>query len=293
MTVHLRNIDIIAHRGASAYAPENILSSFYLAAALGADWFELDCTLTRDDALLVIHDDKVDRTTNGKGRVSDLTLAELKHLDAGQWKGEQFKGECLPTLEEALILAKERHIGIYIEIKNSADDGALISHLAVLREEQPGYTRRAAADFLEGSGSRNVLLAQKVLHAVATHKMQHHVVIQSFSPVICLYLLEHAPAATRIEFLVARDKESVRWNQSLELADWMRPHGINPNHEAVDPGLIQQIHANNQRIAVWTVDEPADMHRLAEWGVDSIITNKPDICLDVLTTLGCRKSGNS
>ena len=118
--------------------------------------------------------------------------------------------------------------------------------------------------------------------------MQHHVVIQSFSPVICTYLLEHAPASMRIEFLVAKDKESVRWNQSLELARWMQPHGVNPNLEAVDLALIDQFHANNQRIAVWTVDEPSVMRRIAEWGVDAIITNKPDVCLDILTDLGRR-----
>ena len=293
MTGKMRKIDIIAHRGASAYAPENTLSAFYLAAALGADWFELDCTLTRDDALLVIHDDTVDRTTNGKGRVSDLMLAELKCLDAGTWKGEQFSGERLPTLEEALAVAKERSIGVFIEIKNSADDKTLMNHLATLREEQPTYTRRAAADLIKGSGSRNVLLAQKVLHAVKAQKMQHRVVIQSFSPVICIYLLEHAPASLRIEFLIAKDKDPSRWNQILELTHWLHPHGVNPNLEAVDPALIKQFHAHDQRIAVWTVDEPSDMRRIAEWGVDAIITNKPDVCLDVLADLGYRKPQDS
>ena len=289
MNDHKHAMDIIAHRGASAYAPENTTSAFYLAAALGADWFELDCTLTRDDAVLVIHDDSVDRTTNGKGRVAELTLAEIRDLDAGLWKGEQFAGERLPTLDDALALAKERHIGVYIEIKNSADDTILLSHFNTLRTEQPGYTRYAAAEFFGKSGSRNILLTRKVLHAIEAQQMQSHVVIQSFSPVVCIYLLEKAPTSIRVEFLVGKGKNLEQWEACLELAEWMRPYGVNPNLEAVNQDLINRFHAANQRMAVWTVDKEADMRRMAEWGVDALITNKPDICLDVLKELGHRK----
>ena len=117
-------IDVIAHRGASAIAPENTLAAFRLAHELKADWFELDCTLTKDEEIICIHDDSVDRTTNGKGKVKDLTLSELKKLDAGSWKSADYAGERLPTLGETFDMAKG-NIGVYIEIKNSSSDGEL------------------------------------------------------------------------------------------------------------------------------------------------------------------------
>ena len=115
---------VIAHRGASAYAPENTLAAFQLASDMKADWFELDCTLTKDGEVIVIHDDTVDRTTPAEGRVADLTLAELKTLDAGTWRDPEFADERLPTLGESLDFAKGK-IGVYIEIKDSDDDSAL------------------------------------------------------------------------------------------------------------------------------------------------------------------------
>ena len=101
-------VDVIAHRGASAYAPENTLAAFELAVEQQADWFELDCTLSKDDEVIVIHDSDVDRTTDGVGNVCDLTLVELKALDAGAWFDGKFAGEPLPTLGETLDLAKDR-----------------------------------------------------------------------------------------------------------------------------------------------------------------------------------------
>jgi glycerophosphoryl diester phosphodiesterase len=90
---------VIAHRGASGHAPENTLASFRRAVSLGATFIETDLQLTRDTRFVAIHDDTVDRTTNGKGRVHDLTLTELRRLDAGSWFGSEFTGERVPTLE--------------------------------------------------------------------------------------------------------------------------------------------------------------------------------------------------
>ncbi|CAG0947487.1 partial Glycerophosphodiester phosphodiesterase, partial [Anaerolineae bacterium] len=93
---------IIGHRGGSAYTPENTLSAFNHALELGADGIELDVTLTKDNVPVVIHDDKVDRTTNGHGLVKDLMLDQIKQLDAGSWFNEKFRGEKIPTLAEVL-----------------------------------------------------------------------------------------------------------------------------------------------------------------------------------------------
>src|SRR5688500_16528220 len=98
---------VIAHRGASSYAPENTLAAFDLAIEMGARHLELDVHLTRDDHVVVIHDDTVDRTTGGVGPVAEQTLAELKSLDAGSWFGEKFAGQRIPTFAEVL----ERYAG--------------------------------------------------------------------------------------------------------------------------------------------------------------------------------------
>ncbi|MGB9604791.1 MAG: glycerophosphodiester phosphodiesterase [Bryobacteraceae bacterium] len=97
---------VVAHRGALRYAPENTLAAFRKAIELGADLIEFDVRETRDGHLVVMHDDTVDRTTDGKDRVSALTLEQIKKLDAGSWFGAQFKGERVPTLDEALETIK-------------------------------------------------------------------------------------------------------------------------------------------------------------------------------------------
>src|SRR5438552_3727229 len=105
------------HRGNAAEFPENTLAAFTSALDLGVDVIECDVHLSADGALPVIHDHLLNRTTNGSGLVRDLTLAELKHLDAGSWRGAAFAGERIPALEEVLALARDR-AGVAIEIKN-------------------------------------------------------------------------------------------------------------------------------------------------------------------------------
>ncbi len=109
----------IAHRGDSGNFPENTIAAFRAAADAGADICELDVQATRDGAVVVIHDDSVDRTTNGTGAVAALTLAELKRLDAGSWMGERFARERVPTLEEVFAAVGTR-LGLNIEIKEGA-----------------------------------------------------------------------------------------------------------------------------------------------------------------------------
>jgi glycerophosphoryl diester phosphodiesterase len=107
---------IIAHRGASSYAPENTMAAFDLALQMGASHLELDVHLTHDDHLVVIHDDTVDRTTNGTGAVASQTLAALQTLDAGAWFGEAFAGARIPTLADVLTCYQGR-AHLHIELK--------------------------------------------------------------------------------------------------------------------------------------------------------------------------------
>src|SRR5512145_3196062 len=109
---------IFAHRGASAHAPENTLAAFELAIAQNADALELDVKLSADGHAVVIHDTTVDRTTGSEGRVKDLSLAELRSLDAGTFFSEKYSGERIPTMEEVFESVGKR-ILINVELTNS------------------------------------------------------------------------------------------------------------------------------------------------------------------------------
>ncbi|MBI3894013.1 MAG: glycerophosphodiester phosphodiesterase, partial [Candidatus Wallbacteria bacterium] len=108
---------VIAHRGYSAVYPENTMRSFREAIAAGADAIEMDVQTTADGRLVVLHDDVLDRTSDGKGPVGALTLEQVKRLDAGRWKGARFAGERIPTLDEVLELSRGTGVGLVVEAK--------------------------------------------------------------------------------------------------------------------------------------------------------------------------------
>lgn len=278
-------IDVIAHRGASAYAPENTLAAFRLASEMRADWFELDCTLTKDGQVIVIHDDDTERTTGAPGKVARLTLAQLKALDAGAWMDPRFAGEPLPTLAEALDLARQLNIGVYVEIKDSAADHAVMRRILEYADGIDTLSprqRRQVLKMIRDSRSRNYELTTKVIDLIRERRMKHQAVIQSFSPIVCAVALAQAPEI-RTELLAAKDeKKPEQWPLALRWEQLLGAAGFNLHVDSVDSALIQNLHRHGKTIAVWTVDDKANMTRLANWGVDAIITNKPDLCLRVL-----------
>lgn len=282
-----RAIEVIAHRGASAYAPENTLISFKRAATLGADWFELDCTLSKDDEIIVIHDDTIDRTTDYSGRVRDLTLKQLKRYDAGSWFDSQFGGERIPTLDESLDLVN-RHIGVYIEIKSSDDDRDLEGRLLKLAQDRDGLLPEHGDEviaLIESSNTRNLALTRKVIQAVRDRRLRKRVVIQSFSPIVCAIALIEAPEL-RTEMLAYDQKDDLRiWARYGQWAEWLNPKGFNISADRVTEELVREMHEAGRTVAVWTVNEESEMRAFARMGVDAIITNYPDICIEVLTRL--------
>src|SRR5437773_1710824 len=125
---------VIGHRGASGHAPENTLAAFRKAVAFGATFIETELQLSRDAHFVAIHDETVNRTTNGRGSVQYLTLAELRQLDAGSWFGSEFAGERIPTLEEILQFSKKNDVVFYLEMKPSGSWGGEHAVIAALRE---------------------------------------------------------------------------------------------------------------------------------------------------------------
>lgn len=230
---------VLAHRGASAYAPENTLAAFNLAFELGADGVELDVSLTRDGIPVVIHDDTVDRTTNGRGAVNQFTLAELQRLDASN-RMEKYRGEKIPTLEEALRAVGKRGL-VNIEIKSTGlkTDGIEMAVLAAI----------------ENTGASRVLISS--FNPLALRRM---FLLDPRLPRGLLY-------APRLPIFLRR-----AWLRPL-----VRPAALHPHFSMVTRDLVAWAHQRGYQVNTWTVDEPDVARRLIEWGVDGIITNKPDV----------------
>lgn len=236
---------ILAHRGASTQAPENTLAAFELALKHGAHGVELDAKLSADGEVVVLHDDSVDRTTNGQGRVSHLNLTALRELDAGSFFSEQFSGEKIPTLAEVFETIGTRAI-INVELTNykTPRDG----------------------------------LADRVCELVRRHRLEESVLFSSFFPSNLKRtrsLLPDTPCG-----LLALGG----W-----LGWWSRSFGFNfGDFQALHPGLrdttpqqVARVHRLNRLINVWTVNNPEDMRRLIDWGVDGIITDSPQLAMKI------------
>ncbi len=229
----------IAHRGASAVAPENTLAAFHKALELGADGIELDVRLCADGTPVVIHNPSVDATTDGSGSVAQMTLRELKQLDAGAWFAPAFAGERIPTLEETLAAVGGRLL-VNIELKGKAILGRRLV--------------RATVDLIE-----RYCLAERVLVSSFNPLLLHRV--QRIAPKIAtglLYLWAFLPGvAQRVAPQPYTALHPSVGILTQDHRDWIRRHPY--------------------RIHVWTVDEPTEMRRLIEWGVGGIITNTPDV----------------
>jgi glycerophosphoryl diester phosphodiesterase len=232
----------LAHRGASAYAPENTLAAFRLAADMGADGIELDAKLSRDGAMVVMHDATVDRTTNGSGRVSDLTLAQLQRLDAGSKFGAQFAGERIPTLDEVIDAVGDRLL-INVELTN--------------------YTSR-------GDG-----LELRVVELIERRGLVERMMVSSFNPFALRNVKRAAPHVV-CGLLYAPDMPIyLRRAWLAPLVPGLEAH--HPRHSMIDAALVRRAHSRGQKVNTWTVNDAADMRRMIDVRVDAIMTDRPDV----------------
>ncbi|ACT06940.1 glycerophosphoryl diester phosphodiesterase [Dickeya chrysanthemi Ech1591] len=153
---------LIAHRGAPSLAPENTLIAMHKAAQRGATWLEVDVKLTRDCQPVIIHDDRVDRTTNGRGLVAGLTLAEIRRLEARAQYGEAFAGVTIPTLQELITCVLELDMGLQLELKPTAGDDVETAEvaLAVLKSMWPANRERL---FLSSFSVRSIQAAARLM----------------------------------------------------------------------------------------------------------------------------------
>lgn len=230
---------ILAHRGASQDAPENTLAAFRLALEQGADGWELDVHRSRDGHLVVCHDERVDRTTDGSGAIGTMSLAELKRLDAGSWFDRRFAGERIPTLDEVWTLAEE---------------AGGISLLNV--ELKLGF---AAYPGIE----------EQLAEWIETRGLTDRVIVSSFNHFSLLRLREIAPTIrTGILYMAA-------WVEPWVGALRVGARSLHPYHPTLVPPLVEAAQAQGLEVYPFTVDEPARMRELLAMGVNGLITNRP------------------
>ena len=238
---------LIGHRGAADLAPENTEASFRRAAALGAPWVEFDVHLSADGVPVVIHDDTVDRTTDGTGAVAALTLAEIRRLDAGTWFGAEFRGARIPTLEETIALLDELKLGAVVEIKPSPGQEAATAEATVAM-----LARRWPA------------------HLPAP-------MVSSFERAALARAQEVAPAIARA-FTVG--KLPPDWHRE---ADRLGASAIHADHRRIDRGAVIAVRQAGLPLFAYTVNDPARARELYEWGVASLFTNRPDLLVPAAT----------
>jgi glycerophosphoryl diester phosphodiesterase len=244
---------VIAHRGFSGVAPENTLAAIRKAIDVGADMAEIDVLLSRDGHVVVLHDETVDRTTDGKGPVAALDLEEIRKLDAGSWFAKEFAGEKLPTLAEVLDLVRGR-ILLNVEIKTEA-----------------------VTPEIEGG------IADRVLRLIAEREMGDQVMLSSFDPE-ALRQARQLDASIRTASLY--DKDLQRGRSPLEIMSAVGSNGFNLSARQLSAEILRACHAQGRPVAVYTVDDKAKMKRLIARGVDAIFTNRPDRMLELLAADG-------
>jgi len=253
-------VTIIAHRGASAYYPENTQHALTGAIALGADMVEFDVQLTADKEVVVFHDETLSRCTNGKGKISDYTLAQLKKLDAGSWFDKTFRNTRILTLAEALDICKEK-IAVNIEIKAEAVNKT----------------------FFGG-------IEEKCLKAVDLAGMTPHVVFSSFEPRAIMHLKEidrNVPVAVLFE------KKHYGGQLPSQIVKGLGADAFNCSLSELNQKRREDIKAHDVPVHVYTVDSPRRMLLLLQWGVNGIFTNKPDVLKKVIEEFRERKNQRS
>jgi len=227
---------IIAHRGASIEAPENTIAAFRIAQVRGVNWIECDVTLSADDQCVLIHDDTLDRTTNGTGPIHQQDLNTLRTLDAGAWFSDIYKGERIPTLNETLDTLAALYMGVNLEIKPSGCDAMVLA-------------RKVAATI----GNRRdvpILLSSFDPQVVA--------IMAELCPGLdCGWLVEDVPADWKAQYTA------------------LKAAALHVDQEQLTAEKCAEITGENVPLICYTVNDPDRARTLLSWGVRAIITDNP------------------
>lgn len=228
---------IIAHRGYSAAAPENTLAAVDAARMIGADWIEVDLHVSADGTPIVIHDQSVDRTTDGSGQVARLDDDALSRLDAGSWAGPGFAGQRLPKLDTLLTDVSTKGGRLLLELKG---------------EWSPGAVASVAGSIIDAG-------------------MADRILVQSFAPGTLAHLRDIAPMVERCLL------RTVPREEDMAVVEELQAIAYNPSVRGffLRRAVVDQFLDSGCGVFVWTVDDPSSWEKLLGAGVQGIITNRP------------------
>ena len=245
---------VIAHRGASGYAPENTLASFSKAIEMNADILELDVHLTSDDSVMVMHDYNVKRTTNGKGEIESMSFDEIRKLDAGSWFDAKYKDEKVPTLNEVLALVNGRK-KVLIELKWPAK--------GIYKD-----------------------LVERVIQVIHQYHAESWVILQSFETIYLKQLSEVAPNLIQQQLLFGKSGLlPIYFDRTIQFGKF-RPQkkaaSVNIFYIYITPSLIKDMHKMGKQVYGFAPSKESDMCKLIHMEIDGMITNYPDRALKIL-----------
>jgi len=236
---------IFAHRGFSSIAPENTLAAFQKAVEIDADGIELDVQLSADGEIMVIHDTKLERTTNGIGKVSNHPLSSLKALDAGSWFSNEYKDVSIPTLGEVFSLIPKEML-INVELKSDPDQVKT--------------------------------LPEKVVSLIKENKNQQQILISSFNHEMLREIQKHL-SGIMIGLLA---QPSLLGFKTRNISSKQIQHdALHPYFRDVNSGLIKRYNNKGRRIHTYTVNKEEQMRKLFKMGVHGIFTDHPDRAIEV------------
>jgi glycerophosphoryl diester phosphodiesterase len=250
-----KDIVDVAHRGASGYAPEHTIPSYKMGEMMHGDYIEIDLQMTKDGKLIAMHDETLDRTTNGTGQVKDYTLEQIKKLDAGSWFNEKYPqyanphyvGLQVPTLEE-IFRKFGKNAQYYIETKSP--------------EVYPGMEKellRLVNDY---------------------HINKKTLLVQSFSAASLLKVKELDPSLKLIQLLSYNSNAVITDTEIAAIKKYAI--GIGPNYTYLNKDYVQKVTNKGLAIHPYTVNDKETMKKLIDWGVTGMFTNFPDLLHEVI-----------
>lgn len=240
---------VLAHRGANKVAPQNTLPAFQKALDFGADGLETDVHLSKDGHIVICHNYTIDETSNGTGRVDEMTLSQLKGFDFGSYFGDEFKGVSLPTLSELLDLTKSMKL-INIEIKPPQKDSDLV---------------------------------KKVVEAIHQYGIVENSIVSCFDPE-CIRLVKEIDKNIKTGLLYEDDKlgHEIMTFGVAKYCKQLNADAAHPHRKLITRKEVMELHNLGIAVNPWTVNKEEEIIRFTEWGCDALISDVPDYCIKVL-----------
>ncbi|MEN8248061.1 MAG: glycerophosphodiester phosphodiesterase family protein [Bacteroidota bacterium] len=231
---------VVAHRGASGYAPENTLSAMKKAIEMNADMSELDVQETADGRIILLHDKTLLKTAGIEKNIWELNYEDLEGIEVGEWFSEEYKGEPIPTLKEVIDLVRGK-MKLNIELK---------------------------------ANGHEIMLAERTLKIVEENNFLDQVVFTSFK-FDEVRRIRALNKEARVGYIFSKLPEDIDvFSEDVDI--------LSAKYKIVDAEFMKKARAAGKEVAVWTVNEPEDMQRMIDLGVDNIITNYPDVLRKVL-----------